>query len=96
VIALEEITIAMRMYSRDSDYDKVAARAALRVSSPELARASLARLLEIRDSGILRLALARICINQRDTSRARDNLTRVLDAEKINPEAAALLRLLGG
>lgn len=95
-VALDEIIQAMRLYSRDADYDVIAARAATAVLDRAAARAGLETLLAMRDSATLRIALARVCLLAPDLACARENASRALELNAGNAEAINLLKQAGG
>jgi len=94
-VALAAAGEAIRLYTRAPSYDVVAAKAAAGMSDRAAARAMLEDIVRTKDSAVLRVALARICVELRDQSAARQNAQRALQLEPNNQEARAILDSLG-
>lgn len=95
VAALEEVTVAMRMNPTEPEYDMFAADTALRVSDTAAARAALERILALKDSAVLRVALAQTSLKLNDLGAARAHLRRAIELDPQNAAARDLLRQIG-
>lgn len=93
--ALEASASAIRLYKGESEYEAVAADAALRLQDPIAARAALERLIELKDAAVLRVALVRISLKLSDPIAARAHLRRALELDPQYAPALELVKQLG-
>lgn len=95
VAALEAVTIAIRLDRTDPEHDLVAADLALRVTDTAAARAALERIITVKDSAVLRVALAQTSLKLNDLASARVHLRRAVELDPQNAAARDLSRQIG-
>jgi len=94
--ALETLATAVALSSTNANNDTVAAEAAGKLTDPQRARALLERILVIKESAALRLALANVALRLNDRELARANVQRALQLDPANVDAQRLISSLGG
>jgi tetratricopeptide (TPR) repeat protein len=92
--ALDDAINAIRLYQNDPDYDTLAATAAGRIGDPAAARRRLEPILVVKDSAILRVAVAKLALATGDTAAALLHAQRALQLDPANEAAQAVLRAL--
>ena len=95
VAALDAVTVAIAIDQRNSEYDSFAADTALRVPDTATARVALERILTLKDSAVLRVALAQTSLKLNDVAAARAHLRRAIDLDPLNAAARELSRQIG-
>jgi tetratricopeptide (TPR) repeat protein len=94
--ALKTLAIAVTLNRANPANDIVASEAATRVSDPQRARALVERILENKESALLRLTLAKVALRLNDRDLALTNARRALELEPGNPDALKMVTSLGG
>lgn len=94
--ALETLAVAVSLNSTNTNNDAVAAEAAAKLADPQRARALLERILVIKESAVLRLALANVALRLNDRDLALSNVHRALELDPANVDARRLISSLGG
>jgi cytochrome c-type biogenesis protein CcmH/NrfG len=89
--ALRRIATAIALSPGASSYELTAVSAAGRASDLPSARAALERVIAVRDTAGLRVALAQVALRQDDVSAARSNATRALQLDPTNADAQRVL-----
>lgn len=92
--ALDAAISAIRLYQNDADYDTLAASAAGRIADPASARRRLEPVLLVKDSAIIRVAVAKLALAGGDRAAALLNAQRALQLDPASEAAQALLRAL--
>ena len=95
VEALDAVSVAIRLDQSDPEHDLVAADLALRVPDAVAARAALERIITVKDSAVLRVALAQTSLKLDDIASARAHLRRAMELDPRNAPARELLRQIG-
>lgn len=93
--ALDASLEAIRLHRGEPEYDAAAAEAALRMTDVTAGRSGLERIIALKDSAVLRVALARVSIKLQDAAAARAHVRRALELEPQNAAARELLTQLG-
>lgn len=93
--ALESSLTAIRIYKKDSEYETVAADAALRLQDTAAARMALERVVQEKDVPVIRVALARLALKVNDVEAARGQIRRALELDPQNVPARELAVQLG-
>jgi uncharacterized protein HemY len=94
--ALTTLALAVSLNPRNSTNDIVASEAATRVSDPQRARALVERILEKKESALLRVTLAKVALRLNDRELALTNVRRALELEPGNADALKMVSSLGG
>jgi O-antigen ligase/cytochrome c-type biogenesis protein CcmH/NrfG len=89
--ALRRIATAIALSPGASSYELTAVSAAGRASDLPSARAALERVIAVRDTAGLRVALAQVALRQDDVPAARSNATRALQLDPANADALRIL-----
>lgn len=93
-LALQEIEAAIRLHRHDANYDTLAADIAVRADGGT-GRRTLEAILQIKESIVVRLALARVELKSNDLSAARAQVRRVLELDPENQDARRLMAEIG-
>jgi len=94
--ALTTLAIAVSLNRGNPTNDIVASEAATRVSDPQRARALVERILENKESALLRVTLAKVALRLSDRELALTNARRALELEPGNADALKVVSSLGG
>jgi cytochrome c-type biogenesis protein CcmH/NrfG len=94
--ALTTLAIAVSLNPRNSTNDIVASEAATRVSDPQRARSLVERILEKKESALLRVTLAKVALRLNDRELALTNARRAIELEPGNTDALKVISGLGG
>lgn len=93
--ALKASATAIRLFKGDSEYEAVAADAALRLADAVAARSALEDIVREKDAPVLRVALARLALKMNDAGSARMHIRRALELDPKNGPARELAAQLG-
>ena len=93
--ALKASAAAIHLYKGESEYEAVAADAALRMQDTAAARTALEGIVQEKDAVVLRVALARISLKLNDPDSARRHLRRAIELDPQNAPARELLQQVG-
>jgi cytochrome c-type biogenesis protein CcmH/NrfG len=94
--ALTTLALAVSLNPRNSTNDIVASEAATRVSDPQRARALIERILEKKETALLRVTLAKVALRLSDRELALTNARRAIELEPGNADALKVVSSLGG
>lgn len=94
-VALEASAKAIHLFTGDAEYEAVAADAALRLPDAATARSALEGIVAAKDTPVLRVALARLCLKLNDPEAARLHVRRALELEPQHVAARELAGQLG-
>ncbi len=93
--ALRASAVAIRLHKTEPEYDAVAVDAASRMTDASAARLALERIVQEKDSAVLRVGLAQTSLRLNDVDAARRHLRRALELDPQNAPARELTRQLG-
>lgn len=93
--ALEASAVAIRLYKKESEYEALAADAAIRMQDASAARTALEMIVQQKDAPVLRVAMARISLKLNDRDGAVRNLRRALELDPQNVPARELMQQMG-
>jgi cytochrome c-type biogenesis protein CcmH/NrfG len=94
--ALTTLALAVSLNQRNPTNDIVASEAATRVADPQRARALVERILEKKESALLRVTLAKVALRLNDRELALTNARRAIELEPGNTDALKVISGLGG